>query len=151
MKNLVLFIFILILINSVFISSLDLSPTEVRVTIVNKTNTTNNPGAGGANSGSEGGSINNPQAGGLEECISQWDCSPWENCTNLLTTRECKDVNSCKTNPIKIEQQFCISKEDVNKIAKSPTFWIWLIIIIIFLILSWIILKRIKYKKKKRK
>lgn len=145
-KGVILFIFIFVLIISMF-NFLNSSPTEVRVTIVNKTSSTNNP----ADIITQTGETGNNNNAGSGECTSKWECTQWKECVNFVKTRECNDT-SCGVIPIKMEKQLCIPKEGIKKIINSKNFWWRSVLVIIFLLLLlWIILKRRKNKKKRQR
>ncbi len=73
-----------------------------------------NPASGGS-SGGGGFFVSQP-----EECIPEWECSPWSQCINGSQTRKCVDVNNCNTTEDKPpEKQACGLKSILTEECES--------------------------------
>mgnify|MGYP000601385515 CR=1 FL=1 len=73
-----------------------------------------NPASGGS-SGGGGFFVSQP-----EECIPEWECSPWSQCINGSQTRKCVDVNNCSTTENKPpEKQACGLKSILTEECES--------------------------------
>jgi hypothetical protein len=118
----------------------------VNITPVSSGNNNNNNGGGGSGGGGlpQTNTTNNTKPAAKienpESCTEDWICSDWSSCTGEMKTRNCIDLNDCKTDNRPSESQSCnLLAPNLDKINVGKLLMYILIPIFVILIVSLIL------------
>jgi len=172
-------IFLIIILNSVFVYSVIDVPSNVVVSgcgdgICNVNESCSNckidcgecflpggSGGGGSGGGSGDGTklpneeiTENKPTDNIAKCYEYWICDDWNVCDNNEQKRDCYDFEKCNTTLYKPDEKRMCEQEAILKPPeveeKNFSFWLFFIFILIILLLIVYLLTRKKKKRRKK-